>query len=115
MLAPVIETSVRMTIASTFEERLASPLGEAIRGLAHDLERIESLCAASTSAASETDLLLDGLVREVVRLQMRVECLQQLVAPAGSESAVDFRRIDRDPSPETIARSSPMVERVLVG
>jgi hypothetical protein len=114
-LAPLIESSVRLSIASTIEERVAAPLREAKRGVARNLERIDSLCSASTRAASETDLLLDGLVREVVRLQMQVEYLQHLVAPPGSGSADDIRLIDRVPPPETIARAAPAAERVLVG
>jgi hypothetical protein len=115
LLAPVIETSIRMSMESTIEQQVTAPLRETSEGVARNLERIESSCAASSRATRETDLLLDGLVREVVRLQMQVECLQRLVAPHGLEPAGEFRYTEREPLPETIVRSSPLMERVLVG
>jgi hypothetical protein len=98
LLAPQIETSVKLAIGEMLEERVSAPLRDVSRGAAENLERIGAFCEASTRAGHETDLVLNSLVREVVRLQMQVEYLQQLVSP-----------------PETLDRSSPAVERVLVG
>jgi hypothetical protein len=98
LLTPQIETSVRQTLGDMLDERVSAPLREVSRRSSENLERIGAFCEASTRAGHETDLVLNSLVREVVRLQMQVEYLQQLVSP-----------------PETLDRSAPTVERVLVG
>jgi hypothetical protein len=115
LLVPLIEASVRSPISSAIEERVCAPLLEVSRGAAHNLERIEVCCDVSTHAAHETDLVLNSLVREVVRLQMQVEFLQQLVSSPDPKWSGDFRLGDRVGPPDPLDRSATVAERVLAG
>ena len=115
LLAPLIEASARSQIASVIEERIRAPLLDVSRGTAHNLGRIEAFIETSARASDETDLVLNSLVREVVRLQMQVEFLQQLVSSPEPKSSGDLCVVDCHGQPDALDQPSMMSERVLVG
>lgn len=96
LLAPMLESSLRRTVeatlASAIEERLGTPLRAASWAAAHSVGQLDAL----KRSAHETDLVLNSLVREMVRLQMQVEYLQQLVAFPPPEPSVAREPVEHE-------------------
>ena len=101
---------VRRPLLARFDAHVAELIGgtvnarimpELIKPLAislHRLERIEDSLARADHAASamaeEVDMVLNGLSREIFRLQSQVEMLQRLVNDNGREPARHLSIID---------------------
>jgi hypothetical protein len=68
-------------VAVAFESRMMPPLVEALSASDSRLDRIEGLLSKADRSASkmleEVDLVLNGLSREVFRLQAQVEMLRR--------------------------------------
>ena len=116
VLAPVIDSAI--------EERLRPPLeatrwaiGEAIARNNDFRDESVLFHRNSTRVAHETDLALNSLVREVVRLQMQLEHLQQLARAPGPEpsGALSLVEADDPRDAHAHARSTVTAEPVMAG
>jgi hypothetical protein len=75
------DSRVSRLISDTVNARMMPTLVEALASSGYRLERIERNIAsadrAATNLAEEVDLVLNGLSREIFRLQLQIELLQR--------------------------------------
>ena len=75
------DNRVTALVSGTVNARMMPQIIEALAVCLHRLERIEATLGrvdqASTNMAQEVDLVLNGLSREIFRLQAQVEILQR--------------------------------------
>jgi hypothetical protein len=72
----LIETTVRPLVVAELEERVTPALHATRADVRASCARTEDLVAYLRRSSQENTLLLDSLVRELVRLQMQVEALE---------------------------------------
>ncbi len=113
------DARVSRLVSDTVNARMMPTLVEALASSGHRLERIERSIAGADRAAShlaeEVDLVLNGLSREIFRLQAQLELLQRRLDEESRFNAngLSILRDSGDDSP--LPRSSSMTERSKVG
>jgi len=84
------DAHVSAAVATTLNARMMPELIHPLVGAMHKLDRIEAALAradlAASTAAEEVDLVLNGISREVFRLQAQVEALHRTVAREAREA-----------------------------
>jgi hypothetical protein len=104
-------------IAGTVNARMMPTLVEALAISGHRLERIEGALAradrSATALAEEIDLVLNGLSREVFRMQVQLDSLRQAVADGAREAG--GLSIVEESGEETPVRRPSAHERSRVG
>jgi hypothetical protein len=104
-------------ISDTVNARMMPTLVEALAASGHRLERIERSIAgadrAATNLAEEVDLVLNGLSREIFRLQSQLELLQRRLEEDSRFSVNGLSIIDESGEESPLHR--PASERSRVG
>ena len=114
-----VDARVSALVASTVNARMMPeilhPLGVAIARL----ERIEASIAGADRAASamveEVDLVLNGISREVFRLQAQVESLHRMIAREIRDSGAGLSIVDESGDEAPVIRAASASERSRVG
>jgi hypothetical protein len=82
----LIESTVRPLVVAEIERTIRPTLDATRAEVRGSCERTEDVVAYLRRAAQENTLLLDGLTRELVRVQMQLESLEP-VAPLEDEES----------------------------
>lgn len=113
-----LDAHISAVVSGTVNARI---LPEILRPMAIALARLERIEASIASAdrtasvvAEEIDLVLNGVSREVYRLQVQVETLQRLVGREIREAHNGLSLVDESED-EAPARRTPTPERSRVG
>jgi hypothetical protein len=113
------DSRVSRLVSDTVNARMMPTLVEALAISGKRLERIEHNMAsadrAANSLAEEVDLVLNGLSREIFRLQTQLELLQRRLEEDSRFSANGLSIVDESGQESSFARSSAQTERSRVG
>ena len=113
------DAHVSKVIAGTVNARMMPTIAEALADSSARLERIERTLdradQAAASMAEEMDLVLNGLTREVFRLQSRVERLQRSLGEAGRLAHGGLTILDGSEEDVPSRRAAAPADRARVG
>jgi hypothetical protein len=105
----LVEAAVRPLVVGEFERRIHPALDATTAVVREHVDRNEDAVEFLRRTAQENTLLLDSLVRELVRVQMQLEALDESVADRSS-------RDDVDPAdPFAPIRETTPAERLMIG
>lgn len=91
----LVEATVRPLVVAELERRVRPALEATESTVRESIDRTEEVMQYLRRTAQENTLLLDSLVRELVRVQVQLEALEQLVPDDASDRA--NRHDARDP------------------
>jgi hypothetical protein len=83
-----VDSTVCPLIVAEFERRVCPPLETTTSVVRESIDRTEAVVAHLQRTLQENTLLLDSLVRELVRVQMNLETLEQQLVAEESDCAV---------------------------
>jgi hypothetical protein len=111
----LVEATVRPLVVAELELRVRPALDATTEVVRENIDRTQDVVQFLRRSAQENTLLLDSLVRELVRVQMQLETLQDLVADQGPDpSSLDEH--ENDPAaPYAPTRMATSSERLMIG
>ncbi len=113
-LARRLDARLDFMISRSLETNMLPPLRHSI----HVIERLEHSVNAAThtasALASDVDMMLGSVVREIARIQIRLDLLQEEVSRPSAMTRSSLSLLETGDDGEPIARSAP-VERSRVG
>ena len=81
----LVEETVRPIVVSELERRIHPALDATMTAVCEHIRKNEAAVDYLRRTAQENTLLLDSLVRELVRVQMRLEALDQRMAETSTD------------------------------
>jgi hypothetical protein len=94
-LGAFLEATVRPLVAEELERRVHPSLDATAAVVRENIGRTEDVVQFLRRSAQENTLLLDSLVRELIRVQLQLEALQQHVHDRGPGDPADpFATLD---------------------
>jgi hypothetical protein len=113
------DARVSRLVSDTVNARMMPTLVEALAASGDRLERIERSIASAdrtaTNLAEEVDLVLNGLSREIFRLQTQLDLIQRRLEEDSRSSVNGFSIINESGDPAPMHRPSASAERSRVG
>jgi hypothetical protein len=113
------DARVSRLVSDTVNARMMPTLVEALAASGHRLERIERNIAgadrAATNLAEEVDLVLNGLSREIFRLQTQLELLQRRLEEDSRFSMSGLSILNETGDESPMHRSLASADRSRVG
>jgi hypothetical protein len=110
----LVEATVLPLVVAELELRVRPALEATTEVVRENIDRTEDVVQFLRRSAQENTLLLDSLVRELVRVQMQLETLQQIVADQGPDPSGRLHRDDPADCYEPI-RDATSAERLMIG
>jgi hypothetical protein len=118
-LAVRFDARVSRLVSDTVNARMMPPLIEALDQSGHRLARIETILdrtdRAATHVAEEVDVVLNGLSREIFRLQAQVELLQRTLRDDMRFAANNLSIVNEAGEESPLRRPTAPAERSRVG
>ena len=114
-----IDARISMLVSNTVNSRILPELVPPLGLILERLERIELTLAradgATAAMTEEIDLVLNGLSREIFRLQVQVEALRRIVDQESRHAGPGLSLIAETGEEEAIRRPATAAERSMVG
>jgi hypothetical protein len=104
-----VASTVCPLIVAEFERRVCPALDTTTSAVRENIDRTEAVVAHLQRTVQENTLLLDSLVRELVRVQMNLENLEQLIAEESRCAVPSDRDLDAD------SEDALSAERLMIG
>jgi uncharacterized protein YeeX (DUF496 family) len=100
---------VEGTVTTVLERRVRPALDSTTAAVRDNIDRTDDVLQYLRRSAQENTLLLDSLVRELIRVQMQIETLETLVADLGADGS------GRTDLYATISDEDSPAERLMIG
>ncbi len=110
-----VSTLVSNTVNSRILPELIPPLGLALERLERIEQSLSRADRATSAMTEEIDLVLNGVSREIFRLQVQVETLQRIVNQEIRHAGLGLSLVAETGEEEEIRRPSGSAERSMVG